>query len=134
MTSIIKVDEIQNKAGTTTLDADKLPNMLSGSAKAWHRFDASSGTPTTGDSLNISSITDGGTGIFTPYFTNNFANTKYSVGACGSNGNASLTSYNLAFQNTNTNNFGLRMHRIVSNAVALYDSAFNAYSIDGDLA
>ena len=69
-----------------------------------------------------------------PTFTNNFANTKYSMGACGSNGSASSTSYNLANKSTNTNNFGLRMHRIVSNAVALYDSEFNAYAVHGDLA
>jgi len=127
--SEIRATTISDAAGTGPITLTKQY-----AAKAWHRFDASSGSPVTGDSFNISSTTDSGTGNFTPTFTNNFANTKYSVGACGSNGSASSTSYNLAFQNTNTNNFGLRMHRIVSNAVTLYDSSFNAYLIVGDLA
>ena len=127
--SEIRATTISDAAGTG-------PITLTGqsAAKAWHSFDASSGSPVTGDSFNISSTTDGGTGIFTPSFTNNFANTQYSVGACASNGAASLTSYNLALNATNTNNFEVRNHRIVSNAVALYDSAYNTYTIHGDLA
>jgi len=107
---------------------------VSGVAGAWLRFDASSGTPTTEDSLNISSITDNGTGRHIPNFTNNFANTNYSVGACAANGAASSTSYNLGFQGTSVNQFELTNHRIISNAVALFDSIFNAFSIHGDLA
>ena len=38
--------------GTDTVETGY---VLNGSAKAWHRFDASSGSPVTGDSLNISS-------------------------------------------------------------------------------
>ena len=134
MASIISVDTLQDSAGSNEVTTANVKTAFDDRVKAWHRFDASSGSPVTGDSLNISSTTDDGTGIFTPAFTNNFSNTEYSVGACGSNGNASLTSFNLAFYSTNTNNFGLRMHKIISNAVSLFDSEYNAYAINGDLA
>jgi hypothetical protein len=61
MTSIIKVDEIQNKAGTTTLDADKLPTAYSGSAKAFAEVNTA-GDTILGTSLNVSSVTDVTTG------------------------------------------------------------------------
>ena len=127
--SEIRVTTVSDTAGTGPVTLTKQH-----AAKAWHRFDASSGSPVTGDSFNISSTTDGGTGIFTPSFTNDFANTKYSVGACASNGSASSTSYNLAFQNTAVGSFDIINHRIISNAVALFDSVFNAYTVNGDLA
>ena len=77
MTSIIKVDEIQNKAGTTTLDADKLPDAYSGSAKFYINFNGI-GTAAVNKSLNHSSLTDNGTGDFTFNFTNNMDGIYYS--------------------------------------------------------
>ena len=57
MTSIIKVDEIQNKAGSTSLAANKLPDMLSGSAKTWVDFTTIT-TTAVRDSFNVASLTD----------------------------------------------------------------------------
>ena len=61
MTSIIKVDTIQNKAGSTSLAANKLPDMLSGSAKVFAIVNTA-GDATTGTTLNVSSVTDVTTG------------------------------------------------------------------------
>ena len=76
MTSILKVDEIQNKAGSTSLAANKLPDMLSGSAKAWLNLDGT-GTIAISDSFNIASVSDGGTGQYAVSFTNNMSNSSY---------------------------------------------------------
>lgn len=79
MTSIIKVDTIQNKAGSTSLAANKLPDMLSGSAKAWVNYSGLSSTVT--DSFNVSSLTDHAAGQHSTNFSNNMGNANYSLPA-----------------------------------------------------
>ena len=51
-------------------------NLQQGLAKVWVNFNGS-GTLSVRDSLSISSVTDGGTGNFTPNFSNAFNNTNY---------------------------------------------------------
>ena len=141
MTSIIKVDEIQNKAGSTTLDADKLPTAYNGSAKVWASMDASSGTPTLEDSLNTSSVTDHGTGLFDFNYTNNMGNSNYSISYYHNSNSASNT--------FGTGALGLGITysslggRVASKfGVATYDSAASSFkdskrnycSVHGDLA
>ena len=58
MTSIIKVDEIQNKAGTGPVTL-----LQQHAAKAWHLLDGS-GTISTLSSFNVSSARDTGTGNY----------------------------------------------------------------------
>ena len=82
MTSIIKVDEIQNKAGSTSLAANKLPDMLSGSAKVWVNFNGT-GTIATRESLNVSGLTDSGTGDYSVSLTNSMSSSDYSGSAAG---------------------------------------------------
>ena len=95
MPSQIKVDEIKNVAGqyeikTNTFkgqttagsinvqgEGSNTTNLQQGLVKFWHRMDASSGTPTVGDSFNAGTITDHAVGNFTIAFTNNMANTNY---------------------------------------------------------
>jgi len=49
-------------------------------AKVWGSFDGTAGTPTiVSGSFNVSSITDGGVGIYTVNLTTNFSNGNYSV-------------------------------------------------------
>ena len=52
--------------------------VVNGSAKAWVHFNASTGTPNAQGSLNLSSITDSGVGIFQPTYSSTFANDDYS--------------------------------------------------------
>ena len=89
--STVFVDTIKNQAGTTSLAANKLPDMLSGSAKVWASMDASSGTPTLEDSLNTSSVTDHGTGLFDFNYTNNMGNSNYSISYYHNSNSASNT-------------------------------------------
>lgn len=74
--SEIFVDTIKNKAGSTSLDSDKLPDMYSNSPKVWTHFDADA---TIDGSFNSSSITDNGTGNFDVNFTNNMADHSYAA-------------------------------------------------------
>ena len=55
--------------------------VVNGSAKAWVNINGSSGTPTSRDSLNVSSITDNSTGRYAPVLTSAMGNTNYSL--CG---------------------------------------------------
>jgi hypothetical protein len=47
--------------------------------RAWVNFDASSGTPTIKESFNVTSLTDGGVGIFTVNFTNAMPDANYAI-------------------------------------------------------
>ena len=54
-------------------------NLQQGLAKAWHNFDGT-GTVSTRDNFNISSLTDNGTGDYTSAFSNSFGNINYVFG------------------------------------------------------
>ena len=51
--------------------------VVEGSAKAWMKFNASSGTPTINDSLNFSSFTDTAVGNHKINFASAFGNANY---------------------------------------------------------
>ena len=69
---IIKADTLTHStAGSVTTD-----NVVEGSAKYWIDFNGS-GTIATRDSFNHSSLSDGGTGIYTISYTNGFSNANY---------------------------------------------------------
>jgi hypothetical protein len=63
--------------GTTTVGTSYVVN---GSAKAWVNFNGT-GTIAVRESLNISSLTDRGTGQYTSSLSNNMLNADFSVGA-----------------------------------------------------
>ena len=75
MVGIVKVDTLQNNAGTSSVDMDYVVN---GSAKAWVNFNGRN-TVSTRDSLNYSSITDNATGDFTTSYSSNFADANYTT-------------------------------------------------------
>lgn len=78
MVGIVKVDTLQNNAGTSSVDMDYVVN---GSAKAWLTWDDAGST---GDSLNVSSVTDVAVGAHTPSWSSSFGNTGYSATGTGS--------------------------------------------------
>jgi hypothetical protein len=57
--------------------------VTNGSAKAWVNFNGT-GTIAARDSLNVSSLTDNGTGNYTVNVINSFANANYSTPAAAS--------------------------------------------------
>ena len=80
MASLLKVDALQGvtAAGSILVTGEgnsTTTNLQQGLAKCWFNFDQDA--PAVDDSLNISSITDTGTGLFDPQWNNNFANVNY---------------------------------------------------------
>ena len=134
MTSIIKVDEIQNKAGSTTLAANKLPDMLSGSAKTYVNFTSISSTSIR-KSLNVSSLTDNATGQTTINMTSAMSDTNY-TGSWFTNANSGSAIG--SFSNQFTGNFILRTttnYQVASFGTSTYvDALHNDSIIFGDLA
>ena len=92
MTSQLNVDTIVDKAGSggtnvkvagssTYIDGSATQNLVSASLKAFLHFDGSDNT--IGDSLNVGSVTDNGTGNYVYNFTNSFDSDEYSfAGMC----------------------------------------------------
>jgi len=107
MVGIVKVDTLQNNAGTSSVDMDYVVN---GTAKMWTRFDPS--TNTEYDSLNQSSRTDDGTGLCTVNFTNSFNNAYHAGTMDNSNGS------------TPNSNFGANICSIFGQTTALTKMAY----------
>ena len=51
--------------------------VVNGTSKMWINLDGDAGTPAALDSLNTSSVTDGGSGIYTYNFTTSMNNANY---------------------------------------------------------
>ena len=88
MTSKLVLDNLAGRttAGSITVVGEgngTTTNLQQGLAKAWASIYHNSGTPTSLDSLNITSHTDQGTGYIKPNLTNAMANTGYSVTSAG---------------------------------------------------
>ena len=81
--SEIRATTISDLAGTGPATLTK-----QSAAKAWVDI---SGTPSINDSLNVSSVTDNGTGLFQPNWTNVFSTANYATVAMG--GGSSVTPY-----------------------------------------
>ena len=136
--SEIFVDTIKNKAGSTSLDSDKLPDMYNGSAKAHANFNGT--TATIRDSFNITSITDNGTGDYTFTITNSLENEDYSVSACsqyykgGNTGAAYLMGMEIKHTTTAMAAGNVSFWHRYSESTTFYDCTTGCFSIHGDLA
>ena len=73
MTSVLNVDEIAAKDGTSPVALTK-----QSAAKAWVNLDGT-GTIAVSDSFNVTSATDNGTGEYTITITNAMSNSTYSI-------------------------------------------------------
>lgn len=92
--SSILVDNLTGKttAGSVTVTSEGgtvTMHMQQGLTKGWGHFEGSDGT--LDDSFNMDSITDGGTGIHSPQFTNPMGNVNYT---CNANMNSTVVSSN----------------------------------------
>jgi hypothetical protein len=74
MASELRVNTLKDASGNNSV---AMEYVSGGSAKAWVRFNASSGTPTANDSLNFSSFTDHAVGNHTISFSSSFDNANY---------------------------------------------------------
>jgi len=83
MASELKVDKFTGvtTAGSILVTGEgnsTTTNLQQGLIKIWMQFNGTS-TAALADSLNVGSLTDNGTGNYTPSFTNNMGNSNYSA-------------------------------------------------------
>ena len=107
--------------GTDTVETGY---VLNGSAKAWAHFTTIS-TTTLVESLNVSSLTDNGTGSTNVNFTNNFANNDYAIGA-------NANDYHATTSGTNTSSTARTVVSSSSHVAA--DASTVSQLVVGDLA
>ena len=105
--------------------------VVNGSAKAWARYNASSGTPTINDSLNVSSMSDVDTGKHSYSFSSSFGNANYAFTAGGSNVG---TDSRLLLNNANAPATGSFQFVTINGSSAATDGTHNATVFHGDLA
>ena len=135
MASQLKVDTITGvtTAGSIAVTGEgnsTTTNLQQGLAKVWINFNGT-GTIATRDSFNVTSITDGGTGLYTVTIANDMGNVNYSTtGAAGENddsgGNRSLGLRARAAGSQNLRGF--------QDGVSANDYAEMCIQINGDLA
>ena len=146
MTSQLNVDTIVDKAGsggtnvkignTSTYVSDGgnvTQNTVQGLAKVWSRY-TSSGTATLADSFNVTSFSDGGTGIGQITYSSNMNNANYNCTAsCGelSGGGNRVIGMNGSTQAPSTSSVAFKGFNTSFSAV---DLDFNCVTIHGDLA
>jgi len=87
MASQLKVDTITGvtTAGSVAVTGEgnsTTTNLQQGLAKVWCSATIATNTHTIQDSLNVTSLTDGGAGITSVVITNDMNNDDYSVSAC----------------------------------------------------
>ena len=127
---------IHGEAGVTSSESTgKTTNLQQGLAKAWAGFDTGGNL---GDSFNISSADDDGTGNFGINFTNNTSNNNYSATT-----NIADFTHNGSGNNLRCCTVGVRNSTSVeidqgytnSSAIFIfYDGAEMCCSVNGDLA
>ena len=127
MASELRVNTLKDAAGNNSIG---MSYVAEGSAKVWINFNGT-GTIATRDSFNVTSITDGGTGLYTVTYTNSLGNVNYSTtGAAGENddsgGNRSLGLRARAAGSQNLRGF--------RDGVSADDMAEMCIQITGDLA
>ena len=120
----IKADQLEH----STAGSVDTQFVVNGSAKAWSTFNADSGTPTSLDNLNVSSLTDTATGTTTLNFTNSFTNTSYATNATnGGGGNK-----NAVYQDTAASSVKIRTQVMTSASNADHEHVSSSHY--GDLA
>tara|TARA_R100000329_G_scaffold15736_3_gene16271 strand:- start:2696 stop:3133 length:438 start_codon:yes stop_codon:yes gene_type:complete len=128
---------IHGEAGVTSSDSTGLTtNLQQGLIKSWVSFDGNTvdaSTNMTGEngSFNVSALEDDGTGDYDVLFTNNMANTNYTVTSGGTR-NASSTAQAGYYQKHNVATTGYTV--MTFNTAAVEDHDLVMTQVAGDLA
>jgi len=157
--STIKVDTLQTRAGSTAavtgagfVATDQIrgntaansvtvvaeggtvtTNLQQGLAKVWLRADVDGSTLL--DSFNMTSVTDNGTGDYTPTFANDFNNELYSLTSTAQHGSSNNDdSRIMTQQNRNVTAGASRIRRTTANGSGTVGDGDYNVSIHGDLA
>jgi len=128
MASILKVDRIGKTSGSTQ-------DTMAGLCKVWADIDMT-GTATLDNSFNVTSITDGGTGLPTVTIANDFANANYCCAGMGPQGPSNNDECLVHFKTTSARSTGSCNFRTVDvyNASSAIDYDPNTIIFFGDLA
>jgi len=157
--STIKVDTLQTRAGSTAavtgagfVATDQIrgntaansvtvvaeggtvtTNLQQGLAKVWLRADVDGSTLL--DSFNMTSVTDNGTGDYTPTFANDFNNELYSLTSTAQHGSSNNDdSRIMTQQNRNVTAGASRIRRTTANGSGTVGDGDYNVSVHGDLA
>jgi len=126
MTGKITVGTIQDTDGTAVAST----YVTNGVVKAWARFDTST-TTVLNDGLNVSTLTDLGTGNTQINLTNSMGNTTYAVlGLCQYQSNAGQT----IMEGPSDIAAGSYEVYTKTNSNSPFDADFNSTAVHGDLA
>ena len=115
--------------GTTSVGTGYVVN---GSAKAWVNFNGT-GTAAIQDSLNMSSLTDNGTGDYTLTYSNSLAGVFSNIVACSQSGR-SVTQRAMAYDSTTASSFIMGTYIDAGSTQTAFDNALNDAVVFGDLA
>ena len=124
--SEIRATTISDTAGTGPITLTK-----QSAAKAWVNFNGT-GTIAVRDSLNVSSLTDNGTGVYSVSLTNSFSAVNYATGL-GCDNQAGVTSFvSMATDDRAVGSISLLTTQFASNV--FFDCENVDCSFQGDLA
>ena len=125
--SEIRATTISDAAGTG-------PITLTGqsAAKAWVNFNGT-GTAAISDSLNMSSLTDNGTGDYTLTYSNSLTGVFSNIIACSQSGR-SITQRAMAYDSTTASSFIMGTYIDSGSSQTAYDNSSNDAAVFGDLA
>lgn len=128
MTSELRVNNILTGDGTQTVPT---ATVVQGSAKAWVYMTSLAATPAISDSHNISSITDGGTGLFTSTMSSSFSSTSFAHVSQAATGSSLFTQESNPTTNRSS---GSTRIEVRSDAGTLTDPTAASMLYFGDLA
>jgi len=137
--SEIKVDTLTGKTTandiTVTVGATATQSLEQGLAKTWVNFNGT-GTIAADDSLNLSSLSDGGTGLYDINVTSAFARTNHcSTGSIIGDGSTSNRSYALVASISSNTTSKIDIATVNANVTEAYRDYANISVADfGDLA
>jgi hypothetical protein len=136
MASILKVDDLRGNtsAGNITITSEggaATMQLQQGVAKAWMNLNGT-GTIATRDTLNISSVTDNGTGDYTPNLSSSMSNANYSIGS--TQGGASAVDVVKVLNSSTAQTASLFRLLSLSNGFSTVDSNYLYASVHGDMA
>ena len=104
MASELRVNTLKDSAGNNSVG---MSFVAKGTAKAWVNFNGT-GTVAIRDDNNVTSITDGGTGLYTVNYTSNMSNANYAANFSNTiqnsqiNTNANMTSSAIGLRTRNS--------------------------------
>ena len=126
--AVTGVHTVGNNAIYTSDSGAVTQNLVQGLAKAWCKFNGTS-TLAINDSFNISSVTDVGTGNYSPQINNNMVNEHFCAHATKRN-ESTNTGAQVQIPSYASGSNNMQMHENDSAT----DSSAVSYSVKGDLA